>query len=76
MKGINQCRTISLAPNKTEQQIKRRYYTIEHMNINDEDDELVFDCHENRKTNEKQLFKRISNLQQPVTKKCKIAKTA
>lgn len=39
------------------------------MNSNDED-ELEFDYHENRENNEKQLFKRISNLQQSTTKKC------
>ncbi|CAF4326003.1 unnamed protein product, partial [Adineta steineri] len=70
--GINQSPIISFAPSNTQQQIKRRYHhTIENVYNNDTDDELEFDYHENRKTNEKQLFKRISNLQLPLTKKCK-----
>ncbi|CAF1317285.1 unnamed protein product [Adineta steineri] len=70
--GINQSPIISFAKSNTQQQIKRRYHhTIENVYNNDTDDELEFDYHENRKTNEKQLFKRISNLQLPLTKKCK-----
>lgn len=66
--GIDQSRKISFAPNNIEQQIKRRYHIIEDKN-DIHDDELDFDCQEN---NEKQLFKRISNLQQQkLTKKCK-----
>jgi DNA cross-link repair 1C protein len=69
--GINQSPKICFTSNNTEQQIKRRYQIIENNNIQD-DDELDFNCHENRENNEKQLFKRISNLQQQsVTKKCK-----
>ena len=67
--GIDQCPTISFAPNKTVQQIKRRYHLIE--NDNDEND-LDFTCDENREYNEKQLFKRISNLQQTSVKKGKV----
>ncbi|UJR27594.1 hypothetical protein I4U23_008875 [Adineta vaga] len=68
--GISQTPIKPFAPNTTEQQIKRRYRTMENSNINDEDnnDELDFDCYKN----EKQLFKRINNLQQSITKKTKI----
>ncbi len=72
--GINQSPTICFTPNNTEQQIKRRYQIIENNNNHiQDDDELDFNCHENRENNEKQLFKRISNLQQQqsLTKKCK-----
>jgi hypothetical protein len=68
--GMNQSSRICFLPSNTEQQIKRRYQTLENKN-NIQDDELDFNCHENRENNEKQLFKRISNLQQPLTKKCK-----
>lgn len=68
--GINQYPIISFAPNNTVQQIKRRYHIIE--NENDEND-LDFTCDENREQNEKQLFKRISNLQQKTSyKKSKV----
>ncbi|CAF0829064.1 unnamed protein product [Rotaria sp. Silwood1] len=69
--GIQQFPTIYFSPSNVEQQIKRRYHTIENINSSDNDDELDFDCHQNRLNNEKQLFKRISNLQQPPTKKLK-----
>ena len=59
--GIHQCSHMSFAPNNTVQQIKRRYHLVE--NENDEND-LDFTCDENREQNEKQLFKRLSNLQQ------------
>jgi hypothetical protein len=58
------------ASSNTKQQIKQRYHVTETINNND-GDELDFDCYENRENNEKQLFKRISNLQQPGIKKCK-----
>ncbi len=61
--GINQSPSICFAPSNTQQQIKRRYQIIE-TNDNNQDDELDFNCHENRENNEKQLFKRITNLQQ------------
>jgi hypothetical protein len=68
--GINQRPKMSFAPSNTEQQIKRRY-ELQENKIRDNDDELDFDGHENRENNEKQLYKRISDLQQPITKKCK-----
>ncbi len=69
--GIDQSpSSISFAPSHSEQQIKRRYQ-IKEKNENSPDDDLEFDCHENRENNEKELFQRISNLQQPLTKKWK-----
>ncbi|CAF0802947.1 unnamed protein product [Adineta ricciae] len=65
--GIDQTSVKNFSSNNTEQQIKRRYHTIENTKIND-DDELDFDCYKN----EKQLFKRITNLHRTVTKKPKI----
>lgn len=67
--GIDQTSVKHFSPNNTEQQIKRRYHTIETVKISgdDDDDELDFDCYKN----EKQLFKRITNLHRPVTKKRK-----
>jgi hypothetical protein len=65
---IDQNFQINFAPNNTQQQIKRRYQINENENEN-LDDELDFTCQEN---NEKQLFKRICNLQRskPQQSKC------
>ncbi|CAF3835457.1 unnamed protein product [Rotaria magnacalcarata] len=68
--GINQIQTNCFASSNVVQQIKRRYQMTENTDI-DDDDELDFGFHKNRENNEKQLYKRISNLQQPSNKKCK-----
>ncbi|CAF3339700.1 unnamed protein product [Rotaria socialis] len=69
--GIHQNQTNCFASNNIVQQIKRRYQMTENTDI-DDDDELDFGFHKNRDNNEKQLYKRISNLQQPSNKKLKI----
>lgn len=67
--GIDQCPKKYFGPSNAKQQIKRRYETIDNTNSND--DELDFDCHENRENNEQQLYKRISNLSKNSAKKCR-----
>ena len=62
--GINQNFQNNFAPNNIPQQIKRRYQINENENENF-DDELDFTCQNN---NEKQLLKRICNLQRSSTK--------